>query len=146
MKNNKPTFEWNSDTGIAICIIHTPYGDFGGSATCHADDKDMMSEKVGCEIAYSRATIKMLVYQRDCQIKPALKALKQLYYSMKHSKNFNPKSYENIMLQRQIENWEFDLNIINDMIDTTRLWIREYINTKEALYQNIRTNRNNGQN
>ena len=50
------------------------------------------------------------------------------------------------MLKRQIECWEFDLSIINDMIDTERTWIRDYINTKEVLYQNIRTNRNNGQN
>lgn len=145
MKNNKPTFEWNSDAGIAICIIHTPYGDFSGSATCHTDDKDMMSEKVGCEIAYSRATIKMLVYQRDCQIKPALKALKQLYYSMKHSKKFNPKSYENVMLRRQIENWEFDLNTVNDILDTEKKYVHDYIITKELLYQDLRAKRNNGQ-
>ena len=65
---------------------------------------------------------------------------------MKHSKKFNPKSYENKMLKRQIECWEFDLAIINDMIDTERTWIRDYINTKETLYQNIRANRNSGQN
>lgn len=145
MKNNKPTFEWNDDKGIAICVIHTPYGDFGGSATCHTDDRDMMSEKVGCEIAYCRATIKMLTYQRDCQIKPALKALKQLYYSMKHSKKFNPKSYENKMLRRQIENWEFDLNIVNDMLDTERKYVHDYITTKELLYQDLRAKRNSGQ-
>lgn len=62
----KPTFEWDSNTGIAICTIHTPYGNFSGKATCHTDDKDMMSEKVGCEIAYSRATINMLIHRRDC--------------------------------------------------------------------------------
>ena len=145
MKNNKPTFEWNSNAGIAICTIHTPHGDFSGIATCHADDKDMMSEKVGCEIAYSRATIKMLLYQRECQIKPALKALKQLYYSMKHSKKFNPKSYENVMLRRQIENWEFDLNIVNDMLNTERKYVHDYIATKELLYQDLRAKRNNGQ-
>lgn len=145
MKNNKPTFKWDDDKGIAICIIHTPYGDFGGSATCHTDDKDMMSEKVGCEIAYCRAAIKMLIYQRDCQIKPALKALKQLYYSMKHSKKFNPKSYESKMLRRQIENWEFDLDIVNDMLDTERKYVHDYITTKELLYQDLRTKRNNGQ-
>lgn len=145
MKNNKPTFEWNSDAGIAICIIHTPYGDFEGSATCHTDDKDMMSEKVGCEIAYCRATIKMLTFQKECQIKPALKALKQLYYSMKHSKKFNPKSYENVMLRRQIQNWEFDLSIVNDMLNTERKYLNDYITTKELLYQDLRAKRNNGQ-
>lgn len=143
---NTPKFEWYEEDRQAICKLHTKYGTFTGIASCHPDDEDMMSEKVGCEIAYSRAAIESLKYERDNVIKPSLKALKQLYYSMNRSKRFNQKSYEYKMLKRQIECWEFDLAVINDMIDTERTWIRNYINTKEALYQNIRANRNNGQN
>ena len=146
MKNNKPIFHYDKKTGCSTCIIETKYGKFSGTACCHPDDMDMASEKVGCEIAYSRAAIDSLKYERDNVIKPSLKALKQLYYSMNRSKKFNPKSYEYKMLKRQIECWEFDLAVINDMINTERTWIRDYINTKEALYQNIRANRNNGQN
>ena len=146
MKKIKPIFHYDKETGCSTCIIETKYGKFSGTACCHPDDMDMASEKVGCEIAYSRAAIDSLKYERDNVIKPSLKALKQLYYSMNRSKRFNPKSYEYKMLRRQIECWEFDLSIINDMIDTERTWIRDYINTKEALYQSIRANRNNGQN
>ena len=146
MKNNRPIFHYDKETGCSTCIIETKYGKFSGTACCHPDDMDMASEKVGCEIAYSRAAIDSLKYERDNVIKPSLKALKQLYYSMNRSNKFNPKSYEYKMLKRQIECWEFDLAIINDMINTERTWIRDYINTKEALYQNIRANRNNGQN
>lgn len=146
MKNNKPIFHYDKETGCSTCIIETKYGKFSGTACCHPDDMDMASEKVGCEIAYSRAAIDSLKYERDNVIKPSLKALKQLYYSMNRSKKFNPKSYEYKMLKRQIECWEFDLAVINDMINTERTWIRDYINTKEALYQNIRANRNSGQN
>ena len=146
MKNNRPIFHYNKETGCSTCVIETKYGKFSGTACCHPDDMDMASEKVGCEIAYSRAAIDSLKYERDNVIKPSLKALKQLYYSMNRSKKFNPKSYEYKMLKRQIECWEFDLAVINDMINTERTWIRDYINTKEALYQNIRANRNSGQN
>ena len=146
MKKIKPIFHYDKETGCSTCIIGTKYGKFSGTACCHPDDMDMASEKVGCEIAYSHAAIDSLKYERDNIIKPSLKALKQLYYSMNRSKKFNPKSYEYKMLKRQIECWEFDLAVINDMIDTERTWIRDYINTKEALYQNIRANRNNGQN
>lgn len=146
MKKIKPIFHYDKETGCSTCVIETKYGKFSGTACCHPDDMDMASEKVGCEIAYSRAAIDSLKYERDNVIKPSLKALKQLYYSMNRSKKFNPKSYEYKMLKRQIECWEFDLAVINDMIDTERTWIRDYINTKEALYQNIRTNRNSGQN
>lgn len=146
MKQIKPIFHYDKETGCSTCIIETKYGKFSGTACCHPDDMDMASEKVGCEIAYSRAAIDSLKYERDNVIKPSLKALKQLYYSMNRSKKFNPKSYEYKMLKRQIECWKFDLAVIGDMIDTERTWIRDYINTKEALYQNIRANRNNGQN
>lgn len=146
MKKIKPIFHYDKETGCSTCVIETKYGKFSGTACCHPDDMDMASEKVGCEIAYSRAAIDSLKYERDNVIKPSLKALKQLYYSMNRSKRFNPKSYEYKMLKRQIECWEFDLAMINDMIDTERTWIRDYINTKEALYQNIRANRNSGQN
>ena len=145
MKQIKPIFHYDKETGCSTCVIETKYGKFSGTACCHPDDMDMASEKVGCEIAYSRAAIDSLKYERDNVIKPSLKALKQLYYSMNRSKKFNPKSYEYKMLKRQIECWEFDLAVINDMINTERTWIRDYINTKEALYQNIRANRNSGQ-
>ena len=146
MKKIKPILHYDKETGCSTCVIETKYGKFSGTACCHPDDMDMASEKVGCEIAYSRAAIDSLKYERDNVIKPSLKALKQLYYSMNRSKRFNPKSYEYKMLKRQIECWEFDLAVIGDMIDTEKTWIRDYLNTKEALYQNIRANRNNGQN
>ena len=146
MKKIKPIFHYDKETGCSTCVIETKYGKFSGTACCHPDDMDMASEKVGCEIAYSRAAVNSLKYERDNVIKPSLKALKQLYYSMNRSKRFNPKSYEYKMLKRQIECWEFDLAMIGDMIDTERAWIRDYINTKEALYQNIRANRDSGQN
>lgn len=145
MKKIKPIFHYDKETGCSTCVIETKYGKFSGTACCHPDDMDMASEKVGCEIAYSRAAIDSLKYERDNIIKPSLKALKQLYYSMRHSKKFNPKSYENKMLKRQIENWEMDLNNINIMIKSENDWIRDYINTKEILYTNIRNNRNKGQ-
>lgn len=146
MKRNKPKFEWYEEDRQAICTLYTKYGVFKGIASCHPDDEDMMSEKVGCEIAYSRAAIESLKYERDHIIKPSLKALKQLYYSMNRSKHFNPKSYENKMLRRQIECWEFDLLTVNEMIDTERTWLKNYIDTKEALYINLRIKRNKGQN
>jgi hypothetical protein len=142
----QPIFDYNETTATATCCLEFDNQVFIGTAQAHPDDMDMASEKVGCEIAYSRAAIDSLKYERDNVIKPSLKALKQLYYSMNRSKRFNPKSYEYKMLKRQIECWEFDLAMISDMIDTERTWIRDYINTKEALYQNIRANRNSGQN
>lgn len=146
MKKIKPIFHYDKETGCSTCVIETKYGKFSGIACCHPDDMDMASEKVGCEIAYTRAAIDSLKYERDCIIKPSLKALRQLYYSMKHSKKFNPKSYETKMIRRQIQNWEFDLATVNDMIATERKILKDYIDTKEILYQGIRKRREAGQN
>lgn len=146
MKQNKFNMEWDAENGITTCILTSDIGNFIGVARCHPDDTDMMSEKVGGEIACCRAAINALKHERDCIIKPSLKALKQLQYSMKHSTKFNPKSYENKMLRRQIENWELDLNVVNDMINTEKETLKQYINTKEELYQKLRSGRKNGQN
>ena len=99
-KHKKPQFMWDEKTGVAVCILQGEYGTFSGEASCHPDDQDMMSEKVGCEIAYSRAMIESLLHIKNNIIKPSLGSLKQLQYSMKHSKKFNPKSYETKMLWR----------------------------------------------
>lgn len=138
--------QFSFENSVAKCTLYSKYGKFTGVAKCHPDDFDMESEKVGCEIAYTRAAIDSLKYERDCIIKPSLKALRQLYYSMKHSKKFNPKSYETKMLRRQIQNWEFDLATVNNMIATERKILKDYIDTKEILYQGIRKRREAGQN
>lgn len=146
MRKNKPiSFHYDKETSCSTCIIETEYGKFTGTAHCHPDDMDMASEKVGCEIAYGRAAIESLKFKRDNIIKPSLAALKQLYYTVKHSNKFNPKSYEAKKLWRHIQIWQDDLNTINDIITRERKNLRNYIQIKEDLYQNIRMNRSNGQ-
>ena len=146
IKTGQPEFKFDEETGISTCELTYKNKIFVGRAKCHKDDTDMKSEKVGCEIAYYRAIIEALKYERDSVIKPSLKALKQLYYSMNRSKLFNSKSYENKMLWSQIYNWQLDLDAVNSLLITTREMLRNYIETKEHLYKSIRMNRNNGQN
>lgn len=142
---NKPIFEWDEELGYASCILTDGDNCFYGSAQCHDEDKDMKSEKTGCEIAYMRAKIHALCHMRDFKIKPMLAAYKQLFYSMNKSKHFNPKSYENKMLQRKIHEKELDLTTTNEMIATERRNLRMYIDCKEKLYAKVRGHRNKGQ-
>lgn len=138
----QPYFEWSEEFGSAACILEDNKGNtFIGSAHCHEDDFDMKSEKTGCEIAFRRAKIEFFKHIRDNEIKPALAALKQLYYSMNHSKKFNPKSYENKMLQRQIRAKEFDLDTVQNMIADEMQSLKEYLESKDKFYQAIRKNR-----
>ena len=137
----EPIFNWDPEEGVASCIIQYKNQTFCGVAMCHEADKDMMSEKTGMEIAYRRATIDYLKYVRDMELKPALKALKQLYYTMKHSTHFNPKSYENSKLQRHIRMYEFDLETINELIVDERKNLKDYINNKDEFYKKTRIGR-----
>ena len=59
--NKKPIFSWQKDDGIAICKITNPENDYiaVGMAKCHPEDRDMMSERTGLEIAYHRALMNL---------------------------------------------------------------------------------------
>ena len=114
---------------------------FKGEAWCAPEDADFENAFTGYTIAEMRAQIAdTKTYRNDLRIK--LSALNQLYYSMKHSKNFNPKSYENIMLQRQIRLIKNDLTIAKHQLAVLQLDLFEYLNDKDVLYKKIRERRN----
>lgn len=137
---HEPIFNWNDETGSASCLLTDGNRYYTGFAQCHPDDIDMMSEKTGCEIAFRRARINALRGYRD-ELKIKLSALKQLYYSMNKSNKFNPKSYENIMLQRQIRMNTFDLTTTNEMIVVEEQNLRDFLLEKDKFYQKTRIRR-----
>lgn len=136
----KPIYSWDEVSGTASCILIYDQKQFVGVAKCHPDDKDMMNANTGYEIATRRASIQAYRYHRD-MLKSQLEALNQLYYSMNKSKRFNPKSYENIMLQRQINLIKTDLDTIKEMLVETQNNLKEYIKLKDDFYVAIRKNR-----
>lgn len=138
--NYIPVFFWDEETGFAKCILTDGTKTYTGSAKCHEDDMDMESEKTGCEIAFRRAKISALRGYRD-ELKSNLKSLNQLYYSMNKSKYFNEKSYENKMLQRQINIYKNDLNVIKETIEIEYKDLINYISNKDKFYNKIRINR-----
>ncbi len=138
---NEPIFNWDAETGTAACSLSDGKKIFTGLAQCHPDDIDMASEKTGCEIAFKRAKINALREYRD-ELKASLKALNQFYYSINKSKQFNEKSYENRMLQRQIRTINFDLATTKEIIASEQQNLRQYIEEKDKFYVKIRKNRN----
>lgn len=142
---HEPIFKWDENTGIASCILENGENIYIGMAKCHPDDADMKGQKTGCEIAYRRAQINILRAYRN-ELKTKLSALNQLYYSMNKSKNFNEKSYENKMLQRQIHIINFDLTTIKEMIANEQQNLRNYIKEKDEFYKKTRNRRKNSYN
>ena len=129
---------WDEERGMATCILYYKNLEFKGVAFCHPEDRDMQSKLTGQTIAEWRAIRKYFRHMRDNELKPQLKALKQLYYAMNRSKHFNPKSYESKMLYSHIQNIEFDLATINNNLASLSQNLNEYLKDKEDIYQSLR--------
>lgn len=140
-KKRQPYYDWNKEDGIATCILYDGENTFLGLATCHPDDKDFQSEKTGLYIAEARAEIQALKHYKNNVLKPGLNALKQLYYSINHSKQYNKKSYEAKMLYRQIKMKETDIEEVQLIINGRKADLKKYIDAKEEFYQSIKRNR-----
>ena len=139
---NKTKIEWFEETGVALCTITDSYNrTYHADAFCHPNDQDMMSEKTGCEIANRRAEIMVLKGYVKNELKPRLRALKQLYYSMNRSKYFNEKSYENKMLQSQIRVIKNELDTTNEIIAELEYDLSRYLNEKDEFYKKVRKHR-----
>lgn len=135
--------EYDKDTFLAKASLEIDGRKFTAYAKCSPNDKDMESQIVGCEIASQKLIIKTLKeYKRDLKI--GLASLEQLYYSMNRNKHFNEKSYENKMLQSQIQLFKNDLATVNKTIAEKEQDLKEYIKIKEELYVKLRRIRKKG--
>jgi hypothetical protein len=139
----KRKYDYNSETGTSHVIISEGDNEYHGFASCHDEDKDFKSERIGMTIAEARAEINFLQYIRDNEIMPALKALKHLYSNMKTSKYFNLYSYETRMLRRQICIKENDLIAVKQEINSRKQFITEYIKQKDELHDKLRKAKKN---
>ena len=61
---------------------------------------------------------------------------------MNRSKYFNPKSYENKILQRQKRKKQEDIEYTKNAIKEAKNKLNYIINEKDKFYKNIRKNRN----
>jgi hypothetical protein len=136
--NTKPQYLWSEENGTAFCTIFYKNYTFTGEAQCHPDDRDMMSKLTGQSIAEARAALKYLRFIRDCELRPQLKSLYQLYYSMKHSNKFTPRGYEAKMLYKQIRLIENNLNIVKMDIKELYQKLTNYIEQKDLDHQMIK--------
>lgn len=127
-----------ADGGHACCIIKYQGMEFVGEATCHPEDKDFESERIGLTIAEARANIKVLQFIRKFEIKPQLKILNHLYTNMKTSTHFTPDSYEAKMLRSQINALKKELEMIENDIKYEKKFVKDYIDGKNKMHQRLR--------
>lgn len=133
---------YDPDSGIAQVILTDCHGRlYSGIAICAEQDNDMKAEYTGYTIAEKRAWISFYKGWLRNEIKPQLRALRQLYYSMNRSKKFYPGHYEAFMLKRYIHRLEKQLTDMEGDISRMQLDLRDYIDNKDKLYKAIRAKR-----
>lgn len=144
MKNNpKPNFSWDEKDGMAICVLSDGKDVYIGTARCCEEDRDMMNEKTGCEIALKRAMIEYYRNIRDHELIPALNALKGIAFTFKNCKQ-NHDSQQ--IIQRQIYKINSDLKLIKGLILEEQKSLNDYLVAKDTFYKQIRANRQKDKN
>ena len=132
----------DNETGITSCIITDNSNgvllEGKGIAYCHPNDKIFFSKQTGEFIAQTRAEINIMQHKRDYDLKPGLMALKHLQSTMINSNKYNNNSYEAKRLYYEIKNKQEEIYELNIAINDLRKMLKQYIDTKEEIYQSKR--------
>lgn len=132
----KECFRTYYNKGGSIVVYNNKYGSFIGSARCHPDDKDKMSEITGCTIAEKRADLKYY--------KERLKLLKREYKAFLtffHSLSETEWNHINKKAINKIAEYETRIAEYEGAIAKTEDDIRQYIRIKDMVAEKV-----NGQN
>lgn len=129
---------WLAAAGITCCTIIDRGRKFNGVARCCKEDKDFMNEYTGMRIAQQRACIAAQKDYIQNDIKPRLKAIKQLYYSINRSKYYNEKCYENRMIRRQLCMIKNELTTAQMELIQLEQTLKDYIEEKDKFYKKVR--------
>mgnify|MGYP003470930494 CR=1 FL=1 len=123
----EPIFNYNEHRGTTTCTISDGQNTFIGTARCHPNDRDCMSEYTGCEIAERRCKIKILQHIKNNQIIPQIQAYEHLISTMLNSKQLNPQSYEFKRIKAEYDNLLNQYTAIKNKIKYSQSKLREYI-------------------
>lgn len=89
------------EDGLSLVKIQTEYGNFIGDAWLNPEDEDYASEKLGREVAHSRALKKYLKAKREA-LRNQMKALENFEKRLKCLKEYNHNSIETRKLRGEI--------------------------------------------
>lgn len=123
-------FEYDDEYGTVTCRIFYKDLKFAGFAKCNPEDN--YKRQVGEMIAGARAEIEYLKFVLNCELQPAYAALKQLFYSVNQSKNYNEHSYEARAIRRQMYQKEADIEYIKEEILNRKDYLKGIFKAMEA--------------
>lgn len=124
---------YNEETGESTFTIRYKGYDFVGEAMCHPDDWDSMSWRTGLTVAEARANIKLLKFKRNTEIKPALKALTDLWNCSNHKNREKNKA-----LRVSLQKLNDDLIAINNDIAGEEDFLKSYLKEKDDFSRKVK--------
>lgn len=142
MEKNMKGYEtkWDSENGIATCILTDRGARYIGTAHCHDQDKDFCSEKTGLEIAEKRAMLKLAKkFKNDTLIK--YETLKRMYNILANNGKVPEGSYELEVIKREMAATYSYYLMYKEGIRAMYQELDEYIKNKATIYSILRRNR-----
>lgn len=133
---------WDGEKGVASCIIQykTTSGvelQGIGIAQCAPQDTEFKSALTGGLIAEYRAEIDLFKKINNYEIKPAITALKHVYCTMRHSKQYDPKSYEAVRLKKELAHLMDEFEENKNSIKELKQNLSKYIQEKDDFYRKL---------
>jgi hypothetical protein len=138
----KREYFYDPTMGVAHCVLTHKGQAFGGTATCHPEDGDFMSERTGLYIAETRANIRYLKSKKP-ELRAAITALQHAVNCMRDSKDFNPKAKEFQIVYRLLYDKKSELDSLNSRIKMEKEYLEDYIKNKDIVHNKMRKGKPN---
>jgi hypothetical protein len=133
-------YHWYEESRMSIAILKDKGKEWHGTAFCHTDDADFCSQHTGMIIAEMRAMIEFYKDRRK-MLRNEYNALDRLYRQMTRGADCSVKSREMKILQAELRRIKNELATASCGISQIKSDLKDFIDTKEQLYTQIRAKR-----
>lgn len=129
----KTNFSYDQETKTTICKIQIHDRVYFGTTKCHIEDADMESPKIGEEIAYQRAVIRLLKDSKKFYLAQR-KTLMDFKASLGNCKS-NAITHK---LDTEINTLTSECSEIDNAVENIQLQIKDYIDQKQKFQDKVR--------
>lgn len=129
----KTVFSYNQETKVTTCEIQIKDRKYVGTTKCHVEDTDMESTKIGEEIAYHRALVKLLKGSKKFYLSQR-KTLQDFKVSLGKCKR-NAVTYR---LDKEISRLDASCDEIDVAIESIESQVLDYISKKQKFQDKVR--------
>ena len=134
---------YNEETGVAIVEQTIDNKHIKGVAKVAEEDKKFANKYTGLTIAELRMNLDYAKQHIEYDLKPQLFILNHVLGTMKKSPRFNPNSYEAKRICAERQNIIDDIGQFKEWAQTTRDYLKTYIEHKDTFYRMVEKGKNN---